>query len=73
MEPITEYIKQSIDNFAVRADLALDRMYKYRCPLSCADRSLYDRISECIEDWCNDYDQEPEEYDPEQIFDEIDF
>jgi len=55
---VLAYCKEQIDNFDVRADLALDRMDKERIPLESTDFRLADEVYDCLDDWCTDHECE---------------
>lgn len=51
---IAAYVRNNVEFFEERLQLALNKMDLDRCPLRMADRSLYDDIINAIEDWCDD-------------------
>lgn len=67
-QAIEKYCKENVENFELRYDLALDTENKMRCSLQYADHSLYDDLYERMVEWCEENDEDPEEYDIENIF-----
>ena len=67
-EEMVQLVIDSVVNFDILYDNALDIMGNERCPLSVADRRLYDSIYEVICDWCEDHGCDPDDYDIEEIF-----
>lgn len=51
---IAAFVRNNIEDFEVRLQLALKRMDRMRCPLSMADGMLYDEIVDAVEEWCDD-------------------
>lgn len=47
-------MRNNIEDFEVRLQLALKRMDRMRCPFRMADGMLYDEIVDAIEEWCDD-------------------
>lgn len=47
-------VRNNVEDYEERLQLALKRMDRMRCPLSMADRSLYDEIVDAISEWCDD-------------------
>lgn len=62
---IAAYVRNNVEFFEERLQLALNKMDRMRCPLSFADEELYDDISNAIDDWCwdNEVDNEDWDYD----------
>lgn len=62
---IAAYVRNNVEFFEDRLQLALNKMDRMRCPLSFADQELYDNISNAIDDWCwdNEVDNEDLDYD----------
>lgn len=61
MEQIKEvaaYVRNNVENYEVRLQLALNCMDRDRCPLRMADDDLFAEIVDAIDDWCweNDVD-----------------
>ena len=51
---IAAYVRNNVEFFEDRLQMALNKMDRMRCPLSFADQELYDDISNAIDDWCLD-------------------
>ena len=51
---VAAFVRNDIEDFEVRLQLALKRMDRMRCPLSMADGMLYDEICDSVEEWCDD-------------------
>lgn len=60
---IAAYVRNNVEFFEERLQLALDKMERMRCPLSMADSSLYDEIVDAISDWCFDNDIDVDYFD----------
>ena len=67
---IAAYVRNNVEFYEDRLQLALNKMDRMRCPLSFADQELYDDISNAIDEWCDD--NEVDEIDDlDEIIDEI--
>ena len=55
---IIDYCKEWIEDFQERADLAVSKSWRERCPIECADYSLASEIVDKIDEWCTDNDCE---------------
>lgn len=66
---ILAYCEKNIEDYELRAQLALKAIDRMRCPLSMADPNLFSEIESQIEDWCLDTDRDFYEMDidPEDI------
>lgn len=65
-------MRNNVEDFEVRLQLALKRMDRMRCPLSMADGMLYDEIIDAVEEWCDDNEVSLEyDEDWDEIIDEI--
>lgn len=53
---LAAYVRNNVEDYEERLQLAFKRMDRMRCPLSFADQELYDDIINAIEDWCDDYE-----------------
>lgn len=53
---IGNYLRESIEDFDVRVNLALKTMDKMRCSFDYADCDLYDECYDKIEEWCENND-----------------
>ena len=63
-----QYIIANVDDFDSRYEHALFIIDQHRCPLQVADCSLYQEISDNMDDWCDDNGCDAEGYDIEEIF-----
>lgn len=48
---VAAFVRNNVEDFEVRLQLALKRMDRMRCPLSMADGMLYDEICDSVEEW----------------------
>ena len=64
---IAAYVRNNVEFFEERLQLALNKMDRMRCPLSFADEELYDDISNAIDDWCWDNEVKNEDWDYEDL------
>lgn len=69
-----DYVKEHLDEvFAEVEDLnyrvekAMVTMDRMRCPLSHADRQLYDEMYNVLCDWCYDHDLDVDDFNLEDI------
>lgn len=53
---IGNYLREQIEDFDVRVNLALKTMDKMRCSFDYADCDLYDECYDKIEEWCENND-----------------
>lgn len=53
---LATYVRNNIEDYETRLQLAFKRMERMRCPLRMADDSLYDEIVDAVTDWCDDND-----------------
>lgn len=67
-QAIKKYCTENVDNFAPRYDLALDTENRMRCSLQYADSSLYNDLNDRMIEWCKDNDEDPDDYNIEDIF-----
>lgn len=51
---IAAYVRNNVEDYEERLQLALKRMDRMREPLRMADGSLYDEIVDAISEWCDD-------------------
>jgi len=65
---ILRYCRENIRLFDERARVADDEIEMYRCPLSVADYSLYDAMTDCITDYCEEHGLDPEDFDADDIY-----
>lgn len=69
---VAAYVRNNVEDFEVRLQLALKRMDRMRCPFRMADGMLYDEIVDAIEEWCDDNEVSLEyDEDWDEILDEI--
>ena len=54
IKELAAYVRNNVEFFEERLQLALNKMDRLRCPLSFADEELYNDIVNAIEDWCDD-------------------
>mgnify|MGYP007069835165 CR=1 FL=1 len=64
---MVQFVIDSVVDFDTHYGRALEIIGIERCPLKMADRRLYDTISEVIDDWCSDHEDNID-YDIEEIF-----
>lgn len=67
IKEIAAYVRNNVEFFEERLQLALNKMERYRCPLSFADQELYDDISNAIDDWCWDNEVDGDDWDYEDL------
>ena len=65
---IIQYVMSEVEDFQSRYGRAWNIIGRYYCPLSHADRSLYNDIRDAIDDYCIDNGENPDTYDVEEIF-----
>ena len=53
---IGNYLRETVEDFDVRVNLALKTMDKMRCSFDYADCDLYDECYDKIEEWCENND-----------------
>ena len=51
---IAAYVRNNVEDYEERLQLALNKMDHMREPLRMADWELYDEIVSAIEEWCDD-------------------
>lgn len=51
---IAAYVRNNVEYFEERLQMALDKMERMRCSLRFADSELFDEIADVIEEWCDD-------------------
>lgn len=64
---IAAYVRNNVEFYEERLQLALKRMDRMREPLRMADQELYDDICNAIDDWCWDNEVNNEDWDYEEI------
>lgn len=66
-----KYCERVIEDFNHRLGRAWSIVDKMRCPFCMADTDLYGQVESCFEDFCQDNDLNMDDYDLEEIFDEL--
>lgn len=51
---VAAYVRNNVEDYEERLQLAFKRMDRMREPLQMADEELYDDITNAIEEWCDD-------------------
>lgn len=64
---LAAHVRNNVEFFEERLQLALNKMERMRCPLSFADQELYDDISNAIDDWCWDNEVDNDDWDYEDL------
>lgn len=64
---IAAFVRNNVEFFEERLQMALNKMERMRCPLSFADQELYDDISNAIDDWCWDNEVDNDDWDYEDL------
>lgn len=64
---VAAYVRNNIEDFEERLQLALKRMDRMRCPMRMADDGLFDEIVDAIEDWCWENDVDCSEVDWDEV------
>ena len=67
VKEIAAYVRNNVEFFEERLQLALNKMERMRCPLRMADSELFDAISDAIDEWCDDNEVNNEDWDYEDI------
>lgn len=65
---MVQYVIDNVDDFEPRYQHALGVIGRDRCPIWQADQSLYMEMQDCMDDWCNDNEDNSDLYDIEEIF-----
>lgn len=63
-----QYIIDTIPDFHERYNLAINVMAHNRCPIYRADQDLFMEMLDCVDDWCNDNEDNSDLYMVEEIF-----
>ena len=66
---VAAYVRNNVEFFEERLQLALNKMDRMRCPLQMADEELYNDIINAIEEWCWDNDVDCSEVDWDDAID----
>ena len=53
---LVAYVRNNVEFFEERLQLALNKMDRMRCPLQMADEELFNDIVNAIEEWCDDHE-----------------
>ena len=69
---IGNYLRETIEDFDFRVDLALNTMGRKKCPFGYADSVLCDECYDRIEEWYKENGIEPEYIDVYEIIFEMD-
>lgn len=67
IKEIAAYVRNNVEFFEERLQMALNKMERMRCPLSFADQELYDDISYAIDEWCWDNEVNNEDWDYQDL------
>lgn len=65
---MVQYVIDNVVDFDVRYLCALNIIGRDRCPIWQADQSLYMEMQDCMDDWCNDNEDNSDLYDVNEIF-----
>ena len=69
---IAAYVRNNVEDYEERLQLALKRMDRMRCPFEMAtDEGFYCEITKAIEDWCYDNEVDFYELDLDEVIDAI--
>lgn len=66
---LAAYVRNNVEFFEERLQLALNKMERMRCPLRIADDALYSEITDAIGDWCFDNDIDEDSFDWDEAID----
>lgn len=64
---IAAYVRNNVEFFEERLQMALNKMERMREPLQMADQELYDDICNAIDDWCWDNEVNNEDWDYQDL------
>lgn len=64
---LAAYVRNNVEFFEERLQLALNKMDRMRCPMRMADGILFDEICGAIDDWCYDNDVDGSDWDCEDM------
>jgi hypothetical protein len=65
---MARYCRQEIWDYDLKCEIALGYIDRMRCPLSMAGINLFDEMQEKIEEYCEDNNLNPDDFDVEEIF-----
>lgn len=68
---IAAYVRNNVEFYEERIQLALSTMDIMRCPLEVANHALFDDISDTIKEWCEDNKVNFKSLDLDELVDEI--
>lgn len=68
---LAQYCQDNIEDYELRAQLALDQIDKWRAPLSMVDSGLYDQMLESCEEYCEENDIDPECLEDEVMIEDV--
>lgn len=70
MDKLLRFVKDNLTVSDAELEFTAEQMYKYRCPLSVANGSLYDRIIDLVDEYYADANLAPilDDNDFEHIF-----
>lgn len=54
LKEIAAFVRNNIEDYEVRFQLALKRMERNRCSLRFADSMLFDEIVDAVSEWCDE-------------------
>lgn len=54
MREISAYVRNNVEFYEERLQMAFNKIERLRCPLSFADEELYNDIVNAIEEWCDE-------------------
>lgn len=69
---IAAYVRNNVEDYEERLQLALKRMDRMRCPMRMADDGLYDEMCDAIDDWCWENDVDGSDWDYEDLIEGYD-
>lgn len=67
IKEIAAYVRNNVEFFEERLQMALNKMERMREPLRMADQELYDDICNAIDDWCWDNEVNNEDWDYQDL------
>lgn len=67
IKEIAAYVRNNVEFFEERLQMALNKMERMREPLQMADQELYDDICNAIDDWCWDNEVNNEDWDYQDL------
>lgn len=67
IKKIEQYCQENIEDYELRAQVALGLMDRWRVPFSAADSSLCCEVEDCIAEYCEEYGVDAGSIDPEDV------